>query len=98
MPRNGRRATVPLVVWLSVAAFVGACESQAPSPDVLRVSAIPDQAAANVRAQHLPMLEIACAKAGVRCEWIPIPTYEGVVEALGKGTIDLAYLGGATFV
>ena len=67
-------------------------------PALLRVSAIPDQNPANVRAQHLPLLGIACAKASVRCEWIDIDSYQGVVDALGNGSIDVAFLGGATFV
>jgi phosphonate transport system substrate-binding protein len=87
-----------LAAALSLIAGLTGCSSQSPVPATLRVSAIPDQSTENVRAQHIPVMNAVCAKAGVRCEWVDIPTYQGVVEALGAGTLDLAYLGGATFV
>src|SRR5689334_1465233 len=86
-----------LATLLAAAALAAGCGQEGESPATLKVSAIPDQVADNVRAQHRPVLDIVCPAAGVRCEWVPIPTYEGVVQALARGDIHMAYLGGATF-
>lgn len=82
---------------LAVSLLLAACAGGDSPTRVLRVSAIPDQKADNVMSQHWPVVERVCAAASVRCEWAPIDTYEGVVDALGHGQIDLAYLGGATY-
>ncbi|HET9821390.1 MAG TPA: phosphate/phosphite/phosphonate ABC transporter substrate-binding protein [Burkholderiaceae bacterium] len=86
---------------LLAAAVLGAgCTPQAPEPAppaVLRFSAVPDQAPDNVRAQHEGVVREACAAAGLRCELLPSPSYEAVVDRLGRGEIDVAYLGGVTY-
>ena len=74
-----------------------ACTNDEPSPAVLRVSAIPDQTPQNVREQHVPIMESVCRAAGLACEWVPIATYDGVVDALGNGRIDMAFLGSVTY-
>jgi len=89
-----RRLAAAFVVPL----FAASCAQSVPEPTILRVSAIPDQAPENVRKQHQAVIEIVCKAAQVRCEWVDIDSYEGVVEALGAGSINMAYLGGATFV
>ena len=86
--------------WLPVVALllcIGACKTETPQPTVLRVSAIPDQTPEHVRGQHVPIMEEVCRDVRLSCEWVPIDTYEGVVEALGTGRIDLAFLGSVTF-
>ena len=86
---------------LLLAAALGAgCTRPAPEaavPPVLRFSAIPDQAPENVRAQHEGVVREACAAAGLRCELRPSPSYEAVVDGLGREEIDVAYLGGVTY-
>jgi phosphonate transport system substrate-binding protein len=89
------RRTLAAIVLAGIATW--ACTVEEPAPQVLRVGAIPDQASEAVKAQHWPTLEIVCVVAAVRCEWVPIDTYEGVVEALGTGRIDMAYLGAVTY-
>ena len=76
---------------------IGACTTETPEPSVLRVSAIPDQTPEHVREQHVPVMEAVCRTARLACEWVTIDTYEGVIEALGTGRIDLAFLGSVTY-
>lgn len=38
-----------------------------------------------------------CKLAGTRCVWVDSRTHEDLVNGLGSGAIDLAYLGGVTF-
>lgn len=78
--------------------LLSGCDS-APTPDppVLRFSAIPDQSAAQVLGQHLPLMARLCATVQRRCQWVPVDSYETLVERFGRGEIDIAYLGAATF-
>ena len=88
-----------LVAGAAVALLLSACGSEKASElAALRVSAIPDQAPERVLAQHGPVIEQVCSAAGLRCTWVASSTYEDVVAALGAGQIDLAFLGGVTFV
>jgi phosphonate transport system substrate-binding protein len=64
---------------------------------VLRVSALPDQAPELVLAQHKAVVDEVCRIARVSCTWVPASSYQGLVEGLGRGDIDFAFLGGATF-
>lgn len=81
------------------AALVLGCSAPAvPDPPVLRISALPDQIPEQVRAQHEALIEQVCAIAQLRCEWTPTSSYEALVERFGDGSVDLAHLGGVTFV
>ena len=77
--------------------LLAACQGEGTAPAVLRVSAIPDQEAPNVKAQHWPVVQLVCGALAVRCEWVRLDTYDAVVDSLGNGSIDLAFLGGATY-
>jgi len=77
--------------------LLAACHGEGVAPGSLRVSAIPDQEAPNVKAQHWPVVQLVCGALAVRCEWVRLDTYDAVVDALGNGSIDLAFLGGATY-
>lgn len=35
-----------------------------------------------------------CRLAEVRCLWTPVSSYGALVDGLGRGAIDLAFLGG----
>jgi phosphonate transport system substrate-binding protein len=78
-------------------AVAGCTPGAAPEPHLLRFSAIPDQSPDNVRAQHVPMMDLVCGMAKVRCVWVPVPSYEALVDRVGRGEIDVAYFGGVTF-
>lgn len=81
-----------------MAMMLGACSGESAPPQVLHVSAIPDQTQDHVRAQHVPIIEIVCPAVGIRCEWVPIATYPELIEALGNGRVDVAFLGGVSYV
>jgi phosphonate transport system substrate-binding protein len=68
-----------------------------PSTLVLRWSAIPDRAAESVRAQHLPLRDLVCQAAAVECQWADAATYPEVVDKLGDGSVDVAFLGAVGF-
>jgi len=87
--------------WILLAALLslGGCDrNTGESPATLRVSAVPDRAPAEVRAKHKALLDHVCKTAGVTCQWVDSSSYEDTGNRLGRGEIDLAYLGGATFV
>jgi len=99
--RAGIRARLGPLVLVAAAAWVASgCEPRAPetAPAELRVSAIPDQAPAQVLRQHQTAVDAVCAAAAIRCRWVEVPTYEELVDRLGRREIDLAFLGGVTFV
>ena len=103
LDRTGRLLRQRLAVRLralgvAVLILLGACAEDAPPPRVIRVSAVPDRTPEQVKAQHAPTLDVVCAAAGVRCEWVAVATYPALVDALGRGEIDLAFLGGVTYV
>jgi phosphonate transport system substrate-binding protein len=82
---------------LLVALLLAGCHGEGEAPRSLRVSAIPDQDAPNVKAQHWPVIQLVCGALAVRCEWVALDSYDAVVDSLGNGSIDLAFLGGATY-
>ncbi len=85
------------VALAGAAVLLGCAPAAEPDPAVLRVSALPDQAPERVRAQHERLIEQVCARAQLRCEWTPVPSYEALVDRIGDGSIDLAYFGAVTF-
>ena len=89
-----------LGVCLPLLAAAPGCRApadRAPAPATLRVSALPDQAPDRVLAQHEGVVNEVCHLAEVRCIWTPVSSYGALVDGLGRGTIDLAFLGGVTF-
>jgi phosphonate transport system substrate-binding protein len=78
-------------------ALLGCREAPVPDPEVLRFGAIPDQSPAQVLDQHGALMDRVCGAAQRRCRWVPVDSYEALVDRLGRGEVDLAYLGAATF-
>lgn len=70
----------------------------APAQDVLRVSAIPDEAPSELQRKFKPLGAHLERETGMRVRFVPVTDYAGVVEALAAGKVDLAWLGGFTFV
>jgi phosphonate transport system substrate-binding protein len=66
--------------------------------NVLRVSAIPDEAPTELQRKFKPLGEYLKAKTGMDVEFTPVSDYAAVVEGLATKKIDLAWLGGFTFV
>jgi phosphonate transport system substrate-binding protein len=99
------KAEPPMDKSLAVAVFaalvlaaVGCTTRQAPEdPKILRFSAIPDQAAAQVVQQHKALVDRICASIKRTCQWVPSESYDSLVDRFGRGDVDVAYFGAATF-
>jgi len=65
---------------------------------VLHVSAIPDEAPTELQRKFKPLGEYLKARTGMDVQFTPVSDYAAVVEGLATKKIDLAWLGGFTFV
>ena len=85
-------------------AFVFACAAFTVSlptfaaDEVLRVSAIPDEAPTELQRKFAPLGKYLEAQTGMKVVFTPVSDYATVVESLATKKIDLAWLGGFTFV
>jgi len=66
--------------------------------DVLRVSAIPDEAPTELQRKFKPLGDYLKKETGLDVQFTPVTDYAAVVEGLATKKIDLAWLGGFTFV
>ncbi|MGH8751204.1 MAG: putative selenate ABC transporter substrate-binding protein [Burkholderiales bacterium] len=66
--------------------------------NVLRVSAIPDEAPTELARKFAPLGAYLEKETGMKIVWTPVTDYAAVVEGLAAKKIDLAWLGGFTFV
>jgi phosphonate transport system substrate-binding protein len=66
--------------------------------DVLRVSAIPDEAPTELLRKFKPLGAYLEQQLNMKVEFVPVSDYAAVVEALAADRLDLAWLGGFTFV
>jgi len=66
--------------------------------DVLRVSAIPDEAPTELQRKFAPLGAYLEHETGMKVSFVPVTDYAAVVEGLATRKIDLAWLGGFTFV
>jgi phosphonate transport system substrate-binding protein len=65
---------------------------------ILRVSAIPDEAPTELQRKFTPLGKYLEAETGIKVVFTPVTDYATVVESLATKKIDLAWLGGFTFV
>ena len=65
---------------------------------VLRVSAIPDEAPTELQRKFKPLGDYLQRETGLDVQFTPVTDYAAVVEGLASNKIDLAWLGGFTFV
>jgi phosphonate transport system substrate-binding protein len=89
--------SAPLRV-LAVTLFGLLFANVAAAQGVLRVSAIPDEAPTELQRKFTPLGEYLAQETGMKVEFIPVTDYAAVVESLATGKLDLAWLGGFTFV
>ena len=81
------------------AGLVLSCSSYlAMAADTLRVSAIPDEAPTELLRKFKPLGEYLEQKLGMKVQFVPVADYPAVVESLVANKLDLAWLGGFTFV
>jgi len=64
----------------------------------LRVSAIPDEAPTELQRKFAPLGDYLARETGMAVQFIPVTDYAAVVEGLATNKIDMAWLGGFTFV
>ncbi|WP_409278152.1 putative selenate ABC transporter substrate-binding protein [Pseudomonas defluvii] len=70
----------------------------AQATETLRVSAIPDEAPTELLRKFKPLGAYLEQQLGMKVEFVPVADYPAVVEALASDRLDLAWLGGFTFV
>jgi phosphonate transport system substrate-binding protein len=64
----------------------------------LKVSAIPDESPTELLRKFKPLGVYLESRTGMKVSWTPVNDYPAVVEGLAANRIDLAWLGGFTFV
>ena len=83
---------------LSLLALATALPAHAQDGGVLRVSAIPDEAPTELQRKFTPLGDYLKQATGLDVRFTPVTDYAAVVEGLATNKIDLAWLGGFTFV
>ncbi|MHA3887312.1 putative selenate ABC transporter substrate-binding protein [Stutzerimonas degradans] len=90
MLKRSLAAVAGLALSLSVTAIQAA--------ETLRVSAIPDEAPTELIRKFKPLGEYLEKELGMPVKFTPVSDYAAVVEALASDRLDMAWLGGFTFV
>lgn len=88
-------AVLPRFV-LALALLAGAMAAQA--QQTFRITAIPDESPTELARKSAPLAAYLERKLGVKVEFTPVTDYAAAVEALANKQVDLAWLGGFTFV
>ncbi len=82
-----------------VAGLVLSCSAViAQAADTLRVSAIPDEAPTELLRKFKPLGAYLEQQLGMKVQFVPVADYPAVVESLASNRLDMAWLGGFTFV
>jgi phosphonate transport system substrate-binding protein len=82
--------------WLAASLLL--LSGVASAQQVLRVTAIPDEAPTELARKFAPLGQYLESKLGMKVEWTPVTDYAAAVEALVNKKVDLAWFGGFTFV
>ncbi len=90
MLKRSLAAVAGLALSLSIATTLAA--------ETLRVSAIPDEAPTELIRKFKPLGEYLEQQLGMPVKFTPVSDYAAVVESLASDRLDLAWLGGFTFV
>jgi phosphonate transport system substrate-binding protein len=95
---------MPILRSLALAVFGVAAVVALPAtalaqvPGVLRVSAIPDEAPTELQRKFKPLGDYLKQETGLEVQFVPVTDYAAVVEGLATNKLDLAWLGGFTYV
>jgi phosphonate transport system substrate-binding protein len=87
-----------LAVLALAAALVAPPAALAQGAGVLRVSAIPDEAPTELQRKFKPLGDYLKQATGLDVQFVPVTDYAAVVEGLATNKLDLAWLGGFTYV
>ncbi|MDP2882830.1 MAG: putative selenate ABC transporter substrate-binding protein [Azonexus sp.] len=93
-----RRVALKGAVACAFAASLSAPLPALADQAILRVSAIPDEAPTELQRKFAPLGKYLEAQTGMKVVFTPVTDYAAVVESLATKKIDLAWLGGFTFV
>jgi phosphonate transport system substrate-binding protein len=93
-------STLRLLLATAVLALAGLSSpaALAQSSGVLRVSAIPDEAPTELQRKFKPLGDYLKQETGMDVQFVPVTDYAAVVEGLATNKLDLAWLGGFTYV
>lgn len=97
MLKNALALVATLLLSIS-SLFISSSAAEAADAHVLRVSAIPDEAPTELQRKFKPLGAYLEQKLGMPVQFVPVTDYAAVVEALAADRVDLAWLGGFTFV
>lgn len=100
VPRPMRQAPVLAVFVLSALALalVSPVDLRADAPDILRVSAIPDENPNELLRIYRPFAEYLASELGIKVQFTPVVDYAATVEGLAAKKLDLVWYGGFTSV
>jgi phosphonate transport system substrate-binding protein len=89
---------IALFRLFAIAVFGLAFAQGAAAQGVLRVSAIPDEAPTELQRKFKPLGDYLAKETGMKVEFTAVTDYAAVVESLATRKLDMAWLGGFTFV
>lgn len=87
-----------LALLLAGLAWLGAVTAHADVPEVLRVSAIPDENPSEMLRIYAPFAEYLAKTLGMKVQFTPVVDYAATVEGLAARKLDLVWYGGFTSV
>jgi len=94
-----KRLTLRAAAATALLTFAGLTAQQTiAQTTVLRVSAIPDEAPTELQRKFKPLGDYLSKATGIEVRFTPVTDYAAVVEGLATDKIDMAWLGGFTFV
>ncbi|MEN4825379.1 putative selenate ABC transporter substrate-binding protein [Pseudomonas sp. P39-UII1] len=83
---------------LAAGLVLSCCAVVAQAAETLRVSAIPDEAPTELLRKFEPLGKYLSQQLGMEVKFVPVADYPAVVESLASDRLDMAWLGGFTFV
>ncbi|MBI2312791.1 MAG: putative selenate ABC transporter substrate-binding protein [Betaproteobacteria bacterium] len=92
IPSRSRTLKTLLAIWMLAWAGVSGAQQ------ILRVSAIPDEAPTELQRKFGPLGKYLEQKTAARIQFIPVTDYAATVEGLAAKKLDLVWYGGFTFV
>jgi phosphonate transport system substrate-binding protein len=92
--RFSRKSLTSAALVLAAFFSIGIAHAQ----QVLRVSAIPDEAPTELQRKFKPLGNYLEQKIGMKVEFVPVTDYAASVEGLINNKLDMVWFGGFTFV
>ena len=98
MNRTNFSQSLKNLLCMTAAAGMLVFGSLAHAQQVLRVSAIPDEAPTELQRKFKPLGSYLEQKLGMKVEFVPVTDYAASVEGLVNNKLDMVWFGGFTFV